>query len=177
MVLECCSTSAKGRQAALKSLDAIFAAFPVLLCDSKLLVTMLESLTILRNACESEMDDEVSRSKLASCISVLKFDLEQWQYNATFEFESKRADLKLILPDDYAVRNEILNTLHQYVRAWLSAALAASPLEMVGLLQDYLDSDTTCELADSSGMGKSVALDIAKMMPSSVRQGEGCRNV
>lgn len=60
MVLECCSTSAKGRQAALKSLDAIFAAFPVLLCDSNFLVTMLESLTILRNACESEMDDEVS---------------------------------------------------------------------------------------------------------------------
>jgi hypothetical protein len=55
----------------------------------------------------------------------------------------------------------------------LSAALAASPLEIVGLLQDYLDSDITAELADSSGMGKSVALDIAKMMPSSVRQGMG----
>ena len=42
---------------------------------------------------------------------------------------------------------------------------------MVGLLQDYLDSDATCELSDNSGMGKSVALDIAKMMPSSIRQG------
>lgn len=94
------------------------------------------------------------------------------QYNATFEFTSERADLKLTLPGNYAIRNEILNTLHQYVRAWLSPALAASPLEMVGLLQDYLDSDITAELADSSGMGKSVALDIAKMMPSSIRQGQ-----
>ena len=68
-----------------------------------------------------------------------------------------------------------MNTLHTYVRAWLSAALAASPLEMAGQLQDYLDTDVTAELADSSGMGKSVALDIAKMMPSSVRQGEAER--
>lgn len=77
----------------------------------------------------------------------------------------------LTLPDDYVVRNDILTTFHQYVRAWLSAALAASPLEMVGLLQDYLDYDAATELNNSSGMGKSVALDIAKMMPSSVRQG------
>lgn len=65
MVLECCATSRHARGAALKSLDAIFAAFPVLLCESALLVTMLESLTILRNACESEMDDEVSGSALS----------------------------------------------------------------------------------------------------------------
>lgn len=62
MILECCTTSSWARKAALKSLDTIFAAFPVLLCDSALLVTMLECLTILRNACESEMDDEVSSS-------------------------------------------------------------------------------------------------------------------
>lgn len=94
------------------------------------------------------------------------------KYNATFVFESPCADLKLTLPDDYSVRNEILNTFHQYVRTWLSAALAASPLEMVGLLQGYLDSDTTAQITDDSGMGKSVALDIAKMMPSSIRQGK-----
>lgn len=62
MVLQCCSTSVKARRAALRSLDSIFASFPVLLCDSVLLTTMLESITILRNACESEMDDEVRKS-------------------------------------------------------------------------------------------------------------------
>lgn len=60
MILQCCATYPQARKAALKSLDVIFASFPVLMCDSSLLVTMLECLTILRNACESEMDDEVS---------------------------------------------------------------------------------------------------------------------
>lgn len=64
MVLICCGTSAKARKVALRSLDAIFGAFPVLLCDSTLLVAMLECLTLLRNACESEMDDEVGQALL-----------------------------------------------------------------------------------------------------------------
>jgi phosphatidylinositol 4-kinase len=59
MILECCTVSAKARQAAFTSLDTTFSSFPVLLCDSELLIAMLECLTLLRNACESEMDDEV----------------------------------------------------------------------------------------------------------------------
>jgi hypothetical protein len=42
---------------------------------------------------------------------------------------------------------------------------------MVGLLQDYLDYEGSSQLGDSSSMGKSVALDIAKMMPQSLREG------
>lgn len=59
MILECSHRNLQARKAAIKSLDAIFAAFPVLLCDSGLLKGILESLTLLRNACEGEFDDEV----------------------------------------------------------------------------------------------------------------------
>lgn len=99
-------------------------------------------------------------------------DYDLQQYNATFEFTSKLGDVTLVLLDNYDQRNEILTTFHQHTRAWLSAALAASPLEVAGLLQDYLDDNTTFEMSESSGMGKSVALDIAKMMPQSAREGK-----
>lgn len=60
MVLQCSNTHLKARIAAIKSLDSIFAVFPILLCDATLLRGILDSLTLLRDACESEMDDEVS---------------------------------------------------------------------------------------------------------------------
>ena len=66
MVLQCCHAHKQTRQAAVRSLDSIFTAFPVSLCDSPLLTCILESLTLLRNACECEMDDEVR-----TCVSVL----------------------------------------------------------------------------------------------------------
>ena len=65
MILQCCHSSSKARKAAFTSLDAIFAVFPVLLCDSSLLGGILESLTLLRDACDSEYDDEVSTPDLS----------------------------------------------------------------------------------------------------------------
>lgn len=59
MVLQSCHAHRATRQAAVKALDNIFEAFPVLLCDAPLLTCILESLTLLRDACECEMEDEV----------------------------------------------------------------------------------------------------------------------
>ena len=59
MVRQCCSPAAKARKAALRSLNTIFAAFPLLLCDTGLITAVLECLTLLRSACEQEYFDEV----------------------------------------------------------------------------------------------------------------------
>lgn len=66
MLLQCCHAHKQTRQAATRSLDSIFTAYPVLLCDSPLLTCMLEALTLLRKACECEMDDEVHSIEEAS---------------------------------------------------------------------------------------------------------------
>ena len=75
------------------------------------------------------------------------------------------------MPDDYTTRNEILTAFYKYTKAWLLAALSASPLELSGLLQEYLDDGHNLDLTRDSGMGKSVALEIARMMPISAREG------
>ena len=87
-------------------------------------------------------------------------------------FESQRAGITLVLPDNHSIRNEILTTFYRYSKAWLLSALSASPLEVTGLLQGYLDEDQTLELRRNSGMGKGVALEVARMMPQSAREGE-----
>lgn len=63
MILQCSHPSGKTRRVAGQALDTIFAAYPVLLCDARLLNPLLESLTLLRDACESEYDDEVNLTR------------------------------------------------------------------------------------------------------------------
>lgn len=77
-----------------------------------------------------------------------------------------------MLPDDYDVRNAMLGTLHQHTKQWLASALSAAPAEMIGLLENYLDEDKTAELRASSSMGHGVALEAARTMPVSAREGK-----
>lgn len=44
-------------------------------------------------------------------------------------------DLTLILTDDYAVRNEIVTTLHGVARNWLTLAISRAPIEVQSTLQ------------------------------------------
>ena len=66
----------------------------------------------------------------------------------------------------------MLATMYRHAKVWLAGALAASPAEMIGLLQDYLDVETSTELRSTSGMGQGVALELARQMPVSAREGE-----
>jgi hypothetical protein len=59
MIVQCSSSSLRTRSVAIRSLDTIFSVFPVLLCDAVLIRVVLESLTLLRDACESEYSTEV----------------------------------------------------------------------------------------------------------------------
>jgi phosphatidylinositol 4-kinase len=100
--------------------------------------------------------------------------LTRAQYTPKYSYTSELAGITLTLVGDYELRNEILSALYRHSKTWLGSALAASPLEMIGLLQDYLDVDQSIELRADSGMGKAVAVEIARMMPQSAREGERC---
>ncbi|BGP13672.1 hypothetical protein JCM10213_002240 [Rhodosporidiobolus nylandii] len=134
------------RETAGRYLDNLLSSFPSLVCDLGVVTVMLELLTVLRRACLAEFTDE---------------------YTPVYEFHSARGSFTLTLSDDYPLRNRILRTLHQSVRAWLLAGITRSPLEMHALLQEYIDvagegyRSQMTSVAEEE-MGKSVAIELAK---------------
>ncbi|GAA5911077.1 hypothetical protein JCM6882_006870 [Rhodosporidiobolus microsporus] len=147
-----CTThrSQRVRETALRYLDNLLSSFPSLVCDLGVVTVMLELLTVLRRACLAEFTDE---------------------YTPVYSFSSTRGNFTLSLGDDYPTRNRILRSLHNSIRAWLLAGITRSPLEMQGLLQEYIDVAADgykmqmTVFADDE-MGKSVALELVKTPPS-----------
>ncbi|GAA6057472.1 hypothetical protein JCM3770_000778 [Rhodotorula araucariae] len=132
------------RMTALRYLDNLLASFPSLVCNLGVITVMLELLTVLRRACLDEFVDE---------------------YTPSYSFHSQRGDFTLSLTDDYPHRNHILRDLHMHVRSWLRTGLARSPLDMQGLLQEYIDvagDNYKMAVLNDDEMGKSVALDLVK---------------
>lgn len=100
------------------------------------------------------------------------------QYTPTYEFHSKRGAFTVWLTDDYPMRNRILRYLHEHVQAWIKTGIARSPLEMQGLLQEYLNhagDGYRMNMLSDDDMGKSVALDLAKTPPPSGKYGQSHR--
>ncbi|GAA6029504.1 hypothetical protein JCM8097_003711 [Rhodosporidiobolus ruineniae] len=143
-------SSARVRETALRYLDNLLSSFPSLVCDLGVVTVMLELLTVLRRSCLAEFMDE---------------------YTPVYTFTSSRGGFTLTLPDDYPMRNRVLRALHQSVRAWLLAGITRSPLEMQGLLQEYIDVShdgykAQMNVFADDEMGKSVALELVKTPPS-----------
>lgn len=102
------------------------------------------------------------------------------QYTPTYVFHSSRSNFSLTLPDDYTLRNSILSELHNYARTWLKASITRAPFEMQGLLQDYIDSAAPAAGLHASStsedeMGKSVAIDMVRVLPSNGKEGASPR--
>ncbi|GAA6000790.1 1-phosphatidylinositol 4-kinase STT4 [Rhodotorula paludigena] len=136
------------RETALKYLDNLLTSFPSLVCNLGVVTVMLELLTVLRRSCLDEFTDE---------------------YTPSFSFHSTRGDFTLSLLDDYPLRNRILRDLHTHVRTWLRSGLTRSPLDMQGLLQEYIDvagDGYRMGMLSDDEMGKSVAVDLVKLPPA-----------
>ncbi|CAH7669300.1 hypothetical protein PPACK8108_LOCUS3895 [Phakopsora pachyrhizi] len=143
-----CHFSSRIRSVALRYCQDIITSFPSLLCNFETICAMLELLTLLRVSCEGEYEDE---------------------YSPRYTFHSERANLTIDLVDDYYVRHQILDDLHKAVRRWLSLAISRSTLEMRNIFLKYLDGTLTPNTVSSVGnieMGKSIALEMAKMIPT-----------
>ncbi|GAA5971211.1 hypothetical protein JCM21900_000619 [Sporobolomyces salmonicolor] len=149
LLLETCHRSAEVRSMALHYLNELLSNFPSLVCNEEVVGVMLELLTVLRRACLAEFIDE---------------------YTPVYHFHSAYSDFSVSLSDDYSMRNRILRELHQYVRVWLKAGLTRSPLEMQGLLQEYIEGATEghrmASIVTEDEMGKSVALDLVRTPPA-----------
>lgn len=65
ILLECCHPAAKVRSVSLKYLNELLSSFPSLSCDSEIVTVLLEILTVLRRACQTECLDEVRSSSLS----------------------------------------------------------------------------------------------------------------
>lgn len=143
-----CHPSGRIRTIALRYCHDMVIAFPTLLCDFDTVLVMLELITLLRVSCEGEYEDE---------------------YSPKYTFASERANLRIELIDDYPVRHQILNDLCRSVKHWLSVALTRAPLEMKSIFLRYLDAVTSPLSTNPTSnieMGKSIALEMAKMIPS-----------
>ncbi|GAA96782.1 uncharacterized protein L969DRAFT_97129 [Mixia osmundae IAM 14324] len=148
MIKACCSPQAPARKVALRYVDNVIGSFPSLLCDLTTVTTLLELLTLLRHACEAQYENT---------------------YRPRYSYHSRRADLTLELPDNYAIREQVLTDYYKHARAWLVTVLARAPIEMQGILQVYVD-DSGASGQRGVEMGKSVAIDVARSMPTNARE-------
>lgn len=59
ILLECCHQQSRVRSVSTRYLNDLIASFPSLLCEASVVNLLLELLTVLRRACQSEFTDEV----------------------------------------------------------------------------------------------------------------------
>lgn len=149
LILGCCHRVSKVREVSGSILDKLVYALPSLLCDQDVIVTMLETLTLLRQGCECELRDE---------------------YSPVYHFRSERADISFDLSDSYAQRSDILTQFLQRSRSYLNLIMGLAPVELQGILQRYLSTFDDSSLPGRSELGKSLAVDYARSMPISARQ-------
>ncbi|KAF9265698.1 hypothetical protein L218DRAFT_986377 [Marasmius fiardii PR-910] len=142
---------AKARDVAHKFLNRLLSSFPSLMCDPPLVFAILETLTLLRRACENEFVDE---------------------FNPVYEYESDRMDnIALQLTDSYEVRNEILAQLQRNANTWFELALSRAPVELQSTLQKYLAvGQTATGPSDATELGASIAESFAKTVGPVSRQ-------
>ena len=67
--------------------------------------------------------------------------------------------------DSYSYRREVCTHIYESARKWLQVALVRAPIEVSGLLQEYLaefNRFTSDGLTDVVHMGRSLALEMGK---------------
>lgn len=145
LLMGSCHRVEKVRAVSQRFLDRLIQSYPSLLCDEEVVVAMLEMLTLLRQACEGQYRDE---------------------YYPVYHFSSERSGINFDMSDSYAQRNEILSQFYSRTRRYLSLVLSRAPVELQGILQRYLGSFDDGKLPLSTELGKSVAIEYARALPS-----------
>nr|XP_018260847.1 phosphatidylinositol 4-kinase [Kwoniella dejecticola CBS 10117]OBR83005.1 phosphatidylinositol 4-kinase [Kwoniella dejecticola CBS 10117] len=149
ILVACTHRMRKVREIALSYARQLLETFSALLCDKKVVFTLLEILTLMRRSCELQYTDE---------------------YSPVYNFKSDKMDLTLHLTDDYAVRNEITSQLHSVTKHWLTLAISRAPIEVQSTLQTYLNESRDVLLIDSVEMGAGLALHFSKSISRLDRQ-------
>ncbi|KAI8081307.1 uncharacterized protein BX664DRAFT_340096 [Halteromyces radiatus] len=126
--------------------DRIVHALPQVFADKSLIILLLELVQLLWLSCAAEFRNE---------------------YKPVYQFTSKLAKVTIELVDSFSYRRKLCTQLCDYATRWLSLSMECCPLEINGLLQDYLsqfhdfDDDDTMAVG-TTHMGRTIALQIGK---------------
>lgn len=140
----CCHRLRKVHSLAIRVTERIVTAFPQVFADKSLLTLLLELVQLLWLSCEAEYREE---------------------YYPTFTFYSPRVDVTIELGDSIAYRKEICSHMYENSKKWLQISMDRAPMEIDGLLQDYLAEYKRFETGvpiDVAHLGRSLALDVGK---------------
>ncbi|KAI8636242.1 hypothetical protein BD408DRAFT_487034 [Parasitella parasitica] len=140
----CCHKRKKVHLMAIKAVERIVASFAQVFTDGTLVTLLLELVQLAWLSCEAEYRDE---------------------YSPVFHFSSARVGVTIELGDSYSYRREMCTHIYESARKWLQVAVARAPIEVSGLLQDYLAEFSRFDSrgsADNVHMGRSLALEMGK---------------
>ncbi|KAJ1978490.1 phosphatidylinositol-4- kinase, partial [Dimargaris verticillata] len=125
----------------------ILISYPQALLDRQLLFTLLELVQLLWESCQAEIEDE---------------------FYPVYSFSSPVLGITLLLPDSMSYRKTLLASFMVAARDWLLLATKAAPLEMEGLLQDYLARSDNTATGFRPHVGRSLALDVGRSLYAAV---------
>ncbi|KAH7326609.1 hypothetical protein B0I35DRAFT_347383 [Stachybotrys elegans] len=142
----CCHRIERVQQAAFNCADRIIRDVPSALCHRSSLFALLELLTLMWLSCyEAETDVYAPRSTFTSDLG-----------NVTVE-----------LSDDYEFRRWTLDILQRKAKVWISTVINLAPMDVKGLLQTYLSEYNDDGAYGHISLGRSVALELGSLIPSS----------
>jgi phosphatidylinositol 4-kinase len=144
----CCHRLSKVHHSAIKISDRIVVAFPQIFTDKSLICLLLELVQLMWLSCEAEYRDE---------------------YCPVYKFTSVKADVTIVLGDSHAYRKEVCTRFTDIGRKWLRLAVERAPLEVNGLLQNYLAEFDPLQVdmpTDTVHMGRSLALEVGRAASS-----------
>ncbi|KAI7889364.1 uncharacterized protein EV154DRAFT_423997 [Mucor mucedo] len=140
----CCHRLVKVHTLAVKMTERIVTSFPQVFAEKSLITLLLELVQLLWLSCEAEYREE---------------------YCPTFKFFSPRIDVTIELGDSFTYRQEICAHMYENGKKWLQISMDRAPMEINGLLQDYLAEYKKFESGapiDVAHLGRTLALDVGK---------------
>lgn len=145
MFAGCCHRIKRVQQVAASFADKIITQMPSSLCQKSSLFALLELLTIMWSSClEGELDE----------------------YDWKSHYTSKRGNVSVNLPDNYAFRRSTLNAFYKRARLWVTNVIKIAPLDVKGLLQTYLAEYDDDGAYGHIALGRSFASDMGAMIPA-----------
>ncbi|KAG1141414.1 hypothetical protein G6F38_008437 [Rhizopus arrhizus] len=140
----CCHRLGKVHSLAIKLSDRIVSNFPQVFADKSLVTLLLELVQLLWISCEAEYRDE---------------------YCPTFQFTSQRVNVTIEIGDSFAYRKEVCSHMYENGKKWLLVSIDRAPMEISGLLYDYLVDYVRYEAGaplDITHLGRTLALEVGK---------------
>ena len=153
LVVGSCHRMTPVRQVSQLYLDRIVEAYPALFGRTEVVVTLLETVTLLHQSVEDEVESA---------------------YLPRYEFHSRLAGVTLHLSDNFLLRRQVYEKLHTQTRAILERVQRAMPQELTCMLLRYVSHSSSGDASSgadhAADAGRRLALDVARGASSAAQQ-------